>query len=106
MIELNRRKVRQQKEREELGVAKGEKYSRSGLTELPGIQGTFMELTGNRRLEIDGCKGILEYGMETIRVNASRMVVKVTGRGLMIKCMTRDSVSIEGYIATVEFTTT
>ena len=92
-----------QREKQELGMEKKERYGIGGVQDLPGVQETFMELVGNRKLEIDGCKGILEYTMEVVRVRTNRLVVKISGRNLLIRCMTRDSICVEGYISNIEF---
>lgn len=71
---------------------------------IPAIlPNTTIELEGNRRMELDGCRGILDYNTELIRVHVAGMIVKVTGTQLFIRCMTADAVSIEGCICTVEF---
>lgn len=61
------------------------------------------ELSGNREVIIDGCRGILEYDENLIRLNAGKLSVRFTGRGLTIRNLKRDSVIIEGFIASVEF---
>lgn len=63
----------------------------------------FIELRGNREALIEGCKGILEYDTQVIRVNTGSMVVSFCGRGLNIKCLTVSSLIVEGYITSVEF---
>jgi len=61
------------------------------------------ELSGNREVIIDGCHAILEYDENLIRLNAGKLSVRFTGRGLTIRNLKRDSVIIEGFIASVEF---
>lgn len=76
-----------------------------GLSDLAMAQGVRLEFLGNRELMIDGCKGVLDYDMDEIRVNAPKMIIKVNGRCLTIKCMTRDSMTITGFISGVCFIT-
>ena len=71
----------------------------------PMLQGVMIELSGNRELAVDGCRGILDYDMGLIKINCGKMVLKVTGRNLTIRCMTRDSMIINGFILSVEFIT-
>lgn len=63
----------------------------------------YIELKGNREALIEGCKGILEYDTQVIRVNAGGLVISFCGRGLNIKCLTASSLIVEGYITSVEF---
>lgn len=63
----------------------------------------YLQFSSNREVTLDGCKGILEYRSEVIRINTSKMVVAFNGRGLNIKCLTATSVVITGYITSVEF---
>lgn len=63
----------------------------------------YLEFSSNKEVILDGCKGILEYQSEIIRINTNKMVVAFKGRGLNIKCLTASSVVISGYITSVEF---
>ena len=63
----------------------------------------FMEITANRKLLIDGCKGILEYRTELVKINTGRLILSVAGRGLYIKCMSANALVICGYISGIEF---
>ena len=65
--------------------------------------GTHMELNGNREAVVEGCGGILEYSEETVRVRTGKLVVKFVGRGLTVKCLTADSLVVEGFFTGVEF---
>ena len=70
--------------------------------ELVGLS-PFMQFSSNREVTVDGCKGILEYCTESIRINTGKLIVAFNGRGLNIKCMTETSVVVCGYITSVEF---
>ncbi len=41
-----------------------------------------MQFSGNREVLIDGCRGLLEYGDEKIRINVGNGIVQLVGRGL------------------------
>ena len=62
-----------------------------------------IELSGTRRAVIEGCRGIVEYGEETIRLNTGNGIVRFMGRCLSMSCMTEDSAVIEGIILSVEY---
>lgn len=63
-----------------------------------------MELNGNREAVVEGCGGVLEYDDGVVRVRTGRLVAKFSGRNLVIKCLTADSLVIQGYITAIEFT--
>ena len=63
------------------------------------------ELSGNREVVVDGCKGVLEYDENVIRLMAGKLTVRFTGRGLELRNLRKDSAIIEGFITTIEFTT-
>jgi sporulation protein YqfC len=61
------------------------------------------ELSGNREAVIDGCRGVIEYDENVIRLSAGKFMVRLTGRGLELRNFKKDSVIIEGYITSIEF---
>lgn len=62
-----------------------------------------MELSGNREIVIDGCKGVLEYDENVIRLNTGALSVRFLGHNLSIRSFTRDTAVVEGYISSIEF---
>lgn len=62
-----------------------------------------LELSGNREAVVDGCRGILEYDENIVRINAGKMVLRFTGRGFHIKNLKTDSVMIQGFFTSIEF---
>lgn len=62
-----------------------------------------MELLGNREAIVEHCQGVLEYSDRLVRLNAGRMTIKFTGRGLQLKNMSDSSVVVEGYFTSIEF---
>lgn len=69
------------------------------------LEASHMELNGNREVIVDGCNGVLEYDSNVVRIRAGKRIVKFTGRDLNIKCMTVDSLIIEGFLIGIEFIT-
>lgn len=63
------------------------------------------EINGNREVIVDGCKGVLEYDETKVRINTGKMVTSFLGRRLTIKCLTSDSLIVEGFITSIEFIT-
>lgn len=70
---------------------------------IPGL--SHMEINGNREIIVDGCNGVLEYDTGIVRVKTGKLIVKFCGRGLTIKCLTADSLVVEGFVTGIEFLT-
>ncbi len=62
-----------------------------------------ISLTGHEELLIENYKGIIEYTDERLRVNTSAGVIRVEGRGLYLKLITSESMTINGNIMKIEF---
>ena len=62
-----------------------------------------ISLSSNREAVVEGCGGVLEYDSSLIRLNLNQMMVQFTGRNLEIKCMTGESVIVQGFILGIEF---
>lgn len=64
---------------------------------------THMEINGNTEAVVDGCSGVLEYDTDVVRIRTGKLTVRFTGRGLVIKCLTADSLVVTGYFTGIEF---
>ena len=64
-----------------------------------------IEMTGNRRITIEGSTGILLYESECIKINTNKMVISFSGWGLCVKCITNSCVEVAGFITGIEFMT-
>ena len=86
-------------------VFRAAEHISDALELLPGTHSTScaIQMSSNREILIDGCRGLLEYGDEKIRVNIGNGVVQLVGRNLEIKSLSCKSVVISGYILSVEF---
>lgn len=63
------------------------------------------EMNGNKEVIIEGCKSILSYDENMVRIRLKNMSASFYGRNLIIKCLTSDSLVIEGFITSIEFIT-
>ncbi|MDR2655862.1 MAG: YabP/YqfC family sporulation protein [Oscillospiraceae bacterium] len=63
-----------------------------------------IEIRGNKEAIIEGAQGVLEYCDETIKISLDRKAVKFSGRSLNLKGMDGDSIIIDGFILSIEFT--
>lgn len=64
-----------------------------------------IEMTGNRRITVEGSTGVLLYESNNIKINTNKMVVSFCGRRLTVRCISNSCVEIEGFITKVEFLT-
>lgn len=61
------------------------------------------EFSGNREAVVEGCRGILEYDENIVRLQAGKLTVRILGRGLTLRNLRRDSAIVSGFITSVEF---
>ena len=87
---------------------KNNKPDRNIFSRIPYINqcgSVHFEISGNREVVFEGSRGVLEYNDTTIRINTKNFVVKFTGRGLSIKCLTESGMIIDGFITSIEYIT-
>lgn len=63
----------------------------------------YMEMLGNREAVVDGCKGILDYSEEKIKINLGNRAMCFSGSELCIKSLGREQAVISGNIYTIDF---
>lgn len=64
-----------------------------------------IEINSDREAVVFGCRGILEYSPERIRLVTSRATVRINGSGLLITSMDKAAVAVTGVISSIEFLT-
>ncbi len=62
-----------------------------------------IELESNRRVTVEGSKGVLLYSSGEIKVNLGDYAVSFTGRGLDLRYISATSLIIEGFLKNIEF---
>ncbi len=67
-------------------------------TSLPHI-----DLDSNKRALVDGCRGIVEYNSDTVRIDCKKLVVKFSGCDLSIRALSVDRICVSGNIVAIEF---
>lgn len=80
------------------------KKSRSVTEESVSSQAK-IEMLGNREMLVDGCKGIVEYTENVIRLGLGNLVLSVTGDRLVISSFDSSVVIINGQIGEISFRT-
>lgn len=69
------------------------------------LSSVHFEINGNKEAIIEGCKCILQYDENIVRISVKGMAVSFYGRNLIIKCLTEDSLIVQGFITSIEFST-
>ncbi len=62
-----------------------------------------IELFGNKQIIVDGCKGVVDYNEDYLKLDLGKIILKVTGRGLVIDSYIYEQVDLKGEIVSVEF---
>jgi len=62
-----------------------------------------IEMLGNKELIIDGCKGVVEYGENLIKLNTGELVMSIEGDELLIKSFDSEIAVISGIFAVITF---
>ncbi len=62
------------------------------------IYDAHIEMFGSRQILIEGCRGLLEYRENIIRVALYKKTLTVTGTNLHLENMTEDSITVCGTI--------
>ena len=65
---------------------------------LPNIS-----LSGNREIYISNHRGILSYGQEEMVILVKEYQIVIKGKSLSIVSYTKDDLTIEGYIRSMEY---
>ncbi len=64
-----------------------------------------LTMIGNTSLVIENYKGVIEYDMEKIRLNTGIGIIRIGGKGLVIKEITSEDIMVQGKIENLEFCT-
>ena len=67
-----------------------------------GVTNYKLQTIGNREVIIEGCKGVLHYQKDEIRLNVGTGEVRFWGENLSIPVLERNLVQIEGEIVRIE----
>ena len=62
-----------------------------------------ISMVGMQDLTIENYKGIIEYTDERIRISTASGIMRVEGKGLGLRQITAEAVSISGRVARIEF---
>lgn len=62
-----------------------------------------LSLCGNRELYLSNHRGLLSYGKEEMTILTKEYQIQVKGKELTIVSYTKEELTIQGYISSVEF---
>ena len=85
------------------GNAAEKPTAKSELSSMVSPETPHIEMEGNREIIVDGCKGILVYETDKIKINASGVVMGVSGDDLRIKAYADELIVINGKIIAMDF---
>lgn len=63
----------------------------------------YIEIISNNCALVDGCKGVLEYSDDLIKLDLGKKSVCFNGSSLTIKSLSMEQALVEGFIVRVEF---
>lgn len=69
----------------------------------PSYYGPQIEFRDNKQVVVDGCKRIIEYEPETIKLHVGGYNIRINGSELALKTLSEKTVMIEGNIMGLEF---
>lgn len=62
-----------------------------------------LELAGNRRVMIEGCRGVVEYAEDRICLRVAEGILRLMGRDLCMNCLNPACTVITGRVLSLEF---
>ena len=71
--------------------------------EMPDLSLPDIQARGNREFTVDGCKGILEYEQDSIKLNTGKLIITFLGDAMEISVYSELETIITGNIFSVEF---
>ena len=62
-----------------------------------------IELFGNRRVIVEGCKGVIDYSEDFLKLDLGNIALKIVGKNLVIDSFIYEELDLKGEIVLVEF---
>jgi len=78
----------------------------SSVLELPKeivLNLPLVTLVGNEDLTIENYKGVIEYTDEKVRIGSSAGVIKIEGKRLLLKRISKENILLGGKITIIEY---
>lgn len=75
----------------------------SGVALKNMLSPVHLDIKSNREVIVEGCNTIEEYDENIVKIKTPKMGISFFGKNLEIKCMSVDSLVVEGIISSIEF---
>lgn len=62
-----------------------------------------IELYGNKQVIVEGCKGVVDYCEDFLKLDLGNIILKITGSNLIIESYIYEQIDLKGEIFSVEF---
>ena len=66
-------------------------------------KGMRIELFSNRELNVEGCRGVMDYNEDYIKLRLKKGSITVMGKELVITFYEGDAITLKGIIGSIEF---
>lgn len=82
---------------------KGNKVNFFGTGEVASLLGPIIHIISNKEMSVDGCRSVVDYYENLIKLNVSGGSITISGNRLCIITLTDNSATIKGSIQNIEF---
>ena len=62
-----------------------------------------VELYGNKRIIVESCKGVVDYCEDFLKLDLGELILKISGRDLVIESYVYEEIELKGEIVSLEF---
>ncbi|MBR5223899.1 MAG: YabP/YqfC family sporulation protein [Clostridia bacterium] len=67
------------------------------------LNGPYIEICGNGKIEIDGCEGVYEYNSDYLKLRLKKGAIIICGSDFDILTFENRLITVRGKISTIEF---
>lgn len=71
--------------------------------EIPELITPHIELCSQKRAVVEGCKGVLQYDCDSVRLNCKTVIVSFSGENLSLCTLNDESITVTGRINDISF---
>ena len=82
---------------------KKEKFKLFADSEVPAATETVINVMGNKEVSIDGCRGVIDYYDNFIKIKIIKGVALFSGSSLVLTEFSENGAIIKGNIESIEF---
>lgn len=71
--------------------------------EIPELMMPHIELCSDKRAVVEGCKGVLQYDCDNVRLNCRTLIVSFSGENLSLCTLSEETITVTGKISGLSF---